>query len=165
MWQNHIEARPSGPRCVRREGKRVRGSKKAIILWAAAVLWTAFMFYLAAQNGDDSGALSESILRIVLRIFPRPAGHGELVHTALRKLAHFGGFIIEGVLIAAAVRTVRRSGIRICVPVCAALAALNELTQLFAGGRSCEIRDMLIDFAGAAIGILIVWRIGRRKVD
>ena len=33
------------------------------------------------------------------------------------------------------------------------MAALNEYSQTFAEGRSCEPRDMLIDFAGAVLGI------------
>lgn len=37
-----------------------------------------------------------------------------------------------------------------------AFAALDEVHQYFVPGRSCELRDMLIDTAGVAAGILLV---------
>ena len=142
----------------------MRKSGKAAALWAAAALWTALLFYLAAQNGAESGALSGRILQIVLRILPGLADAQDILHTALRKLAHFGGFMIEGFLIAMAIkRTWPQIWLRIGAPVCALLAVLNEITQLFSGGRSCEIRDMLIDFCGALLGMGIARWIARRK--
>ncbi|MDO4371267.1 MAG: VanZ family protein [Clostridia bacterium] len=143
----------------------MRKSRKTAALWAAAALWTALLFYLAAQNGAESGALSEKILKIVLRILPGLANVQDILHTALRKLAHFGGFMIEGFLIAMTMRrTWPRTWFRIGAPVCALLAVLNEITQLFSGGRSCEIRDMLIDFCGALLGMGVARWIARRKV-
>ena len=48
-----------------------------------------------------------------------------------------------------------------------ALAAGNELHQMFSEGRSCEGRDMLIDTGGALLGIgaalLLLWIIRRWK--
>ncbi len=143
----------------------MHGNKKIAILWAIAALWTIFLFYLAAQSGDSSGAMSGRIMQIVLRIFPALDAHTDIAHTVLRKLAHMGVFTVEGILIAAAARrTWRRAAAWISAPICALLAAANELTQLLAAGRSCEIRDMLIDFGGAVLGICIVWLAERRKV-
>ena len=45
----------------------------------------------------------------------------------------------------------------------AVIAVLNELSQLIPDGRACSARDMLIDFAGAAIGVLIAWALNRRR--
>ena len=39
------------------------------------------------------------------------------------------------------------------------VAVIDELIQLFAPGRSCEFKDILIDCAGLAIGVLIMWGI------
>lgn len=36
-------------------------------------------------------------------------------------------------------------------------AASDELHQYFVPGRSCELRDVLIDACGAAAGVVIVW--------
>ena len=142
----------------------MRKSGRTAALWAAAALWTALLFYLAAQNGAESGALSGRILQIVLRILPGLADAQDILHTVLRKLAHFGGFMIESFLIAAAIkRTWPRIWLRIGALLCALLAALNELAQLFSGGRSCEIRDMLIDFCGALLGMGVVHWVARRK--
>ena len=39
--------------------------------------------------------------------------------------------------------------------ICAVYAATDELHQMFVQGRSCEVRDILIDSLGALTGILI----------
>ena len=143
----------------------MRKHGKTAALCAASALWTAFLFYLAAQNGEESGALSGRFLQIALRILPGLANYRDTVSTAIRKSAHFGGFMIEGFLIEMATkRTCPRVWFRIGAPLCALLAALNEITQLFSGGRSCEVRDMLIDFCGALLGMGIAHWIARRKV-
>ena len=33
------------------------------------------------------------------------------------------------------------------------IAVSNELVQLLPEGRACSVRDMLIDFSGAALGV------------
>ena len=143
----------------------MRKHGKTAALCAASALWTAFLFYLAAQNGEESGALSGRFLQIALRILPGLENYRDMVSTVIRKSAHFGGFMIEGALIAAAMkRTRRRIWFRISAPLCALLAVLNEITQLFSGGRSCEVRDMLIDFCGALLGMGVAHWIARRKV-
>lgn len=43
----------------------------------------------------------------------------------------------------------------------AATAVVNELVQLLPEGRACSVGDMLIDFAGAALGVGIARLAGR----
>ena len=43
----------------------------------------------------------------------------------------------------------------------AVIAVSNELVQLLPEGRTCSVRDMLIDFSGAALGVGIAMLISR----
>ena len=42
------------------------------------------------------------------------------------------------------------------LPIGALIAVIDELIQLFPAGRSCEVRDMVIDFSGILFATLIV---------
>ncbi len=44
----------------------------------------------------------------------------------------------------------------ISLPVGAAVCVIDELIQIFPEGRSCEVRDMLIDFSGILFSALII---------
>jgi len=57
-------------------------------------------------------------------------------------------------------------GIIAALLICVLYAASDEIHQLFIAGRSGEVRDVLIDSAGASIGIgiwMVVARILGRK--
>ena len=41
-------------------------------------------------------------------------------------------------------------------------AVTDEVHQYFVPGRSCELRDALIDACGVAAGVAIVWWRGRK---
>lgn len=91
----------------------------------------------------------------------------ELVHDAsfayagrvMRKSAHFFAYLILGVLVSHATKgsttsTVwRRRGVSLLF--CVAYAITDEFHQMFVPGRGPQVKDVLIDGSGAAIGILI----------
>ena len=77
---------------------------------------------------------------------------------------------MEGGLLAAALMvTLRRRpalGAALGCALCAGMAALNEYHQSFMEGRSCELRDVLIDSGGAVTGVLaaaLILSICRRR--
>lgn len=56
--------------------------------------------------------------------------------------------------------------------VCLLYAASDEIHQLFVPGRSGEVRDVMIDFSGAALGIalstlvfLLICRIKKKRTE
>ena len=83
----------------------------------------------------------------------------EFLHFLLSKLAHFSIYAFLGML----VYLLMRSGYEIknalsltfAPVVCVVYAISDEVHQLYIPGRSGEVRDVLIDTAGAAVGILI----------
>lgn len=46
---------------------------------------------------------------------------------------------------------------------CVLYACSDEMHQFFVPGRSCELRDVLIDSAGALVGVLLVFLTRRRR--
>lgn len=132
--------------------------KLSALLWLAAVLWCALLFYFSGQDGVESGELSWRFTRFVLRIFPFLPFDAATLNPILRDCAHFGIFAVEGALLGGALLTCLRSrtlSALISVTSCAALAGLNEYHQSFVEGRSAEFGDVLIDSAGGLTGTLL----------
>ena len=74
----------------------------------------------------------------------------------VRKLAHIFIYLVLAVLVNTTfISHFRKNGF-ICIiltaGICTLYAASDEIHQYFVPGRSCEIRDMVIDFSGAVLG-------------
>lgn len=136
-----------------------------ILLWALTIGGAGMLFFFSGQNGVQSGELSMAVTRFILRILPEIPLKIDTLHFYVRKLAHFSIFAAEGALLCGALlsslRRLRPSA-WITAAICAIMAALNEYHQSFKLGRSCELRDMLIDFAGALFGLLLAALLYRR---
>lgn len=128
-------------------------------IWLWPVLWMILIFALSHQPGGTSSGLSSGLayrlFEVVSSILPVEF---ETIHTLLRKNAHFFAYFILGILL---VRALRKSGAAYVRAMFWALAgsalyaATDEVHQLFIPGRSGELRDVLIDTAGAATGLLV----------
>ena len=142
-------------------------------LWIAVVGWGIVLFYFSGQDGVVSGELSMRFTRFVLRVFPSLPYTARTLDPILRKCAHFFIFAVEGFLLASAMMATLRERIMGCVLTVlasAVVAVLNEFHQSFSVGRSCEVRDMLIDTGGAVTGVLfaallffLILRAARRR--
>ena len=150
--------------------QKKRKALRLILFWALAIGWIAVLFFFSGQNAADSSALSGWFVDFVRSIFPSNRIPADQLIYVVRKLAHFCIFALEGFLLCIAmVGTFRdgSAGAALSVIACTALAAGNELHQMFSEGRSCEGRDMLIDTGGALLGIgaalLLLWIIRRWK--
>ena len=87
----------------------------------------------------------------------------------VRKSAHLFIYFILGILIISLLREYRDIDIKmILLAVFLGLlyACSDEVHQLFIKGRSCEVRDVLIDTVGVSLGVLLyslIYRFRRRK--
>lgn len=82
--------------------------------------------------------------------------HADILHTVVRKGAHFGAYFILGILTLNGLRQVGGKGAKaaaLALCLCFLYAITDEIHQLFIPGRSGQITDVLIDTAGAAAGI------------
>ena len=147
-----------------------RRKLRLALFWALAIGWIAVLFFFSGQTAAESSALSGSLANFVRGIFPFNRIPSDQLEHVLRKLAHFGIFGLEGLLLGLAMMQSMgslRAGALLSAVACGILAAANELHQRFFEGRSCEAGDVLIDFGGALLGIaaaaLLLWLVRRRK--
>lgn len=145
----------------------------------------ALIFSLSSQNATVSSGTSGNVIRLIVGIFypdfdNLPAAEQTEIVASLqflaRKSAHFSIYMILGVLsfltfisyekLLFALRLTLSGGI------CLLYAASDEFHQLFVPGRSGEVRDVMIDFSGAALGIalstlvfLLICRIKKKRTE
>ena len=133
-----------------------------------AVLCMILIFCLSSQTADVSSETSGGVIKSVLSLLPigfermTPERQAQLIESCqfvVRKGAHFSIYALLGILCIPPMRILFRQ--KKSVPFAAWMlsflyAISDELHQKYVPGRSCELRDVIIDSAGAALGILIV---------
>lgn len=138
---------------------------KSHFSWMLVILWMSLIFYLSAQPAMESKALSEGATEIVVEVFERIAPNmAERIdirrfNYILRKNAHFFGYLVLGILV---VKAVGKRGAALALLICVLYAISDEVHQLYVPGRSSEIKDVIIDSVGAAVGIGIY--LGLKKI-
>ena len=106
----------------------------------------------AAASNSASLSITDRLLPF-LDFFHLSLSSGTL-NFIVRKLAHFSEYAFLGILVMNAVHfaplKIRNAELFLflCIPV------VDESLQLITEGRSCELRDMMIDTAGLSAGIL-----------
>lgn len=131
-----------------------------IFSWAAVIVWMALIFYLSHQPATESNEQSTGITEIIITTLENLVPNAEIdirgFHHMVRKNAHFIAYFILGVLV---INSLRVSGVRgyrsmvLALGICVLYAISDEVHQLFIPGRSGEVSDVLIDSAGASVGI------------
>ena len=139
--------------------------KKKIIIafwWLLVSVCMGVIFYLSAQDGGASEALSDE----VKTVFGIP-----VAINIIRKSAHFLECAGLAFLVFNALRaTFGKSRPVAAFLITAAYAVSDEIHQLFVEGRACRIFDIFVDSCGAASAILFmmfvfyVWE-KRREYD
>lgn len=137
------------------------------------------IFGFSAQDADESSSLSEEITEDIVRgvndVFHQGWSEPQILYymdTAefyVRKAAHFTEYFVFGALLTLPLFLYGVPSRRI-VPYAGCIAFLysvtDELHQFASPGRTPQVRDVVIDTAGALIGILVVraiYRAGKKK--
>lgn len=142
---------------------------KMIILTIIIILWMAFIFSMSAKNSTQSSSISGGFTYKILSMFfaqfrsidkTTQDSIVEGLQFVVRKGAHFTAYAILGGLCFAYLRVLDKFKLKInfiiALVISALYAASDELHQYFVPGRSCEIRDVMIDSLGALTGITVV---------
>ena len=139
----------------------MRDNKRRVlktVLIILTVFQLAFIFSQSLFDAPSSTEESSTVLEIVKPIFELFVGKGNVTENLVRKCAPFAEFAVLGALTAALARLY---GTRRCLRYvfallcCLAAAVADESIQLISDGRSAEVRDVLIDLAGAAAGVAV----------
>lgn len=135
------------------------------ISWISVILWMLLIFCFSAQNAaqssDTSGGFAEYLAKLIhdLNIINNQSQDIliENCQFIVRKTAHFTVYATLGILTYMAVRISKFKFPHLIAPViCLAYAVSDEIHQYFVPGRSCELRDVCIDFSGSVTGIIVI---------
>ena len=137
--------------------------------WIPVIIWMGLIFYLSHQPAEQSSELSagvmEMLLNVLVVIFPI---HEEIpiIHFLIRKAAHFFAYFVLGILVVHALSKSLKpiwKGSVIALVICVLYAITDEVHQLFIPGQSGEVRDVLLDSVGAAVGLSVYLLLNRKS--
>ena len=119
---------------------------KIMIVMAFTMMGIIFLF--SSCNANISSMQSDMIVKLINNVMP-------INSFFVRKLAHFSLFFILELILFLTVKNIYLSFF-----ISSGYALLDEFHQYFVPGRSCELRDVLIDISGCILAILIIklWR-------
>ncbi|MDV2886388.1 VanZ family protein [Alkalihalophilus pseudofirmus] len=144
-------------------------SMKQVISWLSVLLWMSLIYYLSHQPAAESTELSTGVMQVLIAsfeaIFLFINLETEWFHFLIRKGAHFTAYFILGILLINALRKSKAvdTSAMIALLLSVLYAISDEVHQLFIPGRSGEVRDVLIDSAGAAVGISLYYLLAKIK--
>ena len=138
---------------------------KLIVYTCLTIGWILFIFSFSMQSGEESSQISGGIVSQVLAIlFPQGFTYAEQLEFLIRKLAHFTEYFVLGVLVLQTLKQTRcPRQVIIGLIICVLVASCDETIQLFSGGRSGQIVDVVLDSVGTWCGLLINKKIIRES--
>jgi VanZ family protein len=141
--------------------------RKGYLSWLPAILIMLIIFYFSSKpasvSGESSLRITEYIMKLYENIADKQVAEEQradwllLLEHYIRKLAHLTEYGLLAAAICLPLHDRRLRGRRLwlwSVLLSAAYAATDELHQRFVPGRSGELKDVLIDTIGAALGAL-----------
>ncbi len=95
--------------------------------------------------------------------------HIELIHHLFRKVGHLTEYALLALLLWRAIRQPQKNERRpwrwdeagLSLAIIFLYAASDELHQVFVALRTALVSDVIIDTTGGAIGLLLLWSIGK----
>lgn len=133
---------------------------KKILSYTAVILWMLLIFNFSSQVANESNELSTGLTEIIIKtienIIPNVDFDIGSFNHIVRKNAHFIAYLVLGVLTLNALRRGGVNGYRslaFAIGLCILYSISDEWHQLFVPGRAGQVRDVIIDSAGAGVGI------------
>lgn len=132
-----------------------------------ALLCMLMIFLFSAQTAEVSSGTSGGLIEYALEKLSPSFDHLspsekklciDALQFIVRKGAHFSVYALLGFLCSLPCSQLFSTTFRSAAAACAVsilYAVTDELHQYFVPGRSCEVRDVLIDAAGACTGVLL----------
>ncbi len=140
-----------------------------IIFLVLALTIIVSIWFFTSQNGIMTNVTSGKLVRFIENIASKlcNSGNGNVLRYSslnvfIRKTAHFTEYMLLGasvcVLHSLLVKRIKAS-MAASLVICLILSSIDEFRQLFIAGRNAQLKDILIDIAGAAAGIIIARKI------
>ena len=148
---------------------RVQKKTKRVLYWGITLVLMILIFSFSAKNGTSSAGMSIGYAKELARIlsffgfFQIHSNadlmmHAEVVHTFVRKTAHFTEYAVLGFFTYKAVSCDvkdRKKAVLIAQLISTGYASTDEIYQLFVPGREGKVFDVMIDSCGAFCGIMV----------
>lgn len=140
--------------------------RAVLFLLTAAVMLLIFGF--SGQSREESGGLSAKLAQPVTAFIAsfregitpeETAALFEDVDSAIRKCAHFAEYGCLAVLLFLILHSYGRGWWWLPWLLATLYAVTDEIHQLYSPGRSCQVKDILVDSLGALTGAAGVWLI------
>ncbi len=136
---------------------------KKIIKIILLVICIVSIFLFSSDSAEESSKKSNTIIyRVGELVVGRKLTNIEKDQAVekfvfiVRKGAHFSIYLVLGFIVISLLKeygVVNRKLIFYSIIFCILYAISDEVHQYFVPGRSCEVRDILIDTSGSAVGI------------
>ena len=131
--------------------------------WFPAAAWMVVIFLMSAAPGNISGEQSGLIVRMILAVHgvffgdtPIAPETIDLIHTFVRKAAHMSEYAVLALLyLYALCKNEAKRPMRTALLLCALYAATDEIHEAFVPDRGPSPIDVMIDTAGAAVGLAL----------
>ena len=130
------------------------------------ILNSGLILFFASNSGEVSSDQSSFLLQIVTTItngLGLNLSQGEIdgIHQFIRKaIGHFGIFFVDGIFgyltFSRFLSFERKYNLLLALGVGLFIASLSEIIQLFAPERGPSVLDVMLDFSGYLLGVLLV---------
>ena len=151
--------------------------RKTIVKLLLCVIWLGIIFYNGTRPGEISQRSSKEVIKVV-RMFidipsatiDRPNIKFSDVNFYVRKNAHFFQYLIFSILLCAAVRQFKlykSSDLFLLLFLLLFFPVIDEFIQKYIPDRTSNIFDIIIDFSGGILGMLIFnisYKMHKKKV-
>src|SRR2546423_5205549 len=136
--------------------------------WLPLLIWGSVIF-VGSTNLMSAGHTSRFVVPFLLWLKPGMSPQTIwIILVAVRKCAHVIEYAVLALLLWRALRNTPVLGAKMLVVFgavmlgCALFAASDEFHQTFVKSRTPSVRDVLLDLAGAILGLLIGASLARR---
>lgn len=131
---------------------------KKIISIILVILWMSFIFIMSNFPSVTSDAQSGFFVTLLSNLFN--IDNINILTLIIRKTAHLFEYFVLGILVFCMLKSFNiKKLILFSGLTCILYSVSDEIHQMFVVGRSCELRDMLIDSLGSILGIIIIYYI------
>ena len=128
-----------------------KNKRLSVLFWILSAICMGVIFWFSSKTAAESTGQSNVFVEWLENLF----GKNEIWVFIVRKSAHCLEFTGLGLLVSAAVFfTKGKTNAIISLAIASAYAVTDEIHQIFVEGRSCELRDWVIDTVGALLGII-----------
>ncbi|MBR1731600.1 MAG: VanZ family protein [Ruminococcus sp.] len=155
--------------------KRRKSTVFKIILFVLTGAYIAFIWIHSTMDAKTSTGESTLVLEFLTNFFKSIGISAQLTDHIIRKSAHFCEFALLGCLTLWCGYLINKNIVKNLMSVGFVylfVAVIDEYIQLFSAGRSCEVKDVLLDFTGSICGatffiviIIIILLVKKRKIS